>query len=149
MAKIVIRKMEIKDVPEVLKVEKSSFPVPWTSDIFYHELTDNMHALYFVVDYDGEIIGYAGMWIVIDEAQITNIAILPEYRGKKIGEQLFHHLMMAAIRIGAVQLSLEVRVSNIVAQRMYRKFGLLPGGIRKNYYTDDQEDALVMWVNLK
>lgn len=141
--------MEIKDVPGVLEVEKASFPVPWTSDIFYHELTDNRHALYFVVDHNGEIIGYAGMWIVVDEAQITNIAILPEYRGKKLGERLFHHLMMTAIRVGAVQLSLEVRVSNIVAQNMYRKFGLIPGGIRKNYYTDDQEDALVMWVSLK
>lgn len=149
MDNIVIRKMEKKDVPQVLQVEKASFTTPWTTEIFYHELMDNLHAYYYVVEIDGEVIGYSGMWVVIDEAQITNIAILPEYRGKKIGEKLFGHMMMTAIRLGAARLSLEVRVTNIVAQKMYRKFGLTPGGIRKSYYTDNQEDALVMWVNLK
>lgn len=141
--------MELRDVPQVLEVEKASFTLPWTTDIFYHELMDNMHAYYFVVECEGKIIGYSGMWVVIDDAQITNIAILPDFRGKKIGEKLFAHMMLTAVRLGAAHLSLEVRVSNIVAQKMYRKFGLVPGGIRKNYYTDNQEDALVMWVNLK
>jgi ribosomal-protein-alanine N-acetyltransferase len=140
--------MEVKDVPAVHNVEKACFPVPWTTDILYHEVTENRHAYYFVVDLEGEIIGYAGMWVVIDEAQITNIAILPQFRGKKIGEKLFSHMILSAIRLGAEQLSLEVRVSNTVAQKMYRKFGLIPGGIRKNYYVDNQEDAMVMWVNL-
>ncbi len=149
MVELQIRKMVLEDIPQVLEVEKASFPEPWTSNIFHQELNDNMHAHYYVVDYAGKVIGYSGMWVVIDEAQITNIAVLPDFRGKKIGERLFGHMMLTALRLGAERLSLEVRVSNIVAQKMYRKFGLVPGGIRKNYYTDNQEDALVMWVNLR
>jgi ribosomal-protein-alanine N-acetyltransferase len=149
MQELTIRQMNLKDIPDVMKVEKATFSSPWTTDIFTHELTDNRHAYYYVVEYVGQVIGYAGMWIVIDEAQITNIAILPDFRGKKIGEKLFSHMMLTAIRVGAVQLSLEVRMSNMVAQKMYQKFGLVPGGVRKNYYTDDQEDALVMWVKLR
>lgn len=147
MAKITIRKMELLDVHQILEVEKTSFATPWTTDIFYHELMDNMHAHYYVVAWEDRVIGYAGMWVVIDEAQITNIAILPDFRGKKLGEKLFHHMLFTAVQLGAKQLSLEVRESNIIAQKMYRKFGLVPGGIRKNYYTDNQEDAIVMWVN--
>ena len=139
--------MELLDVHQILEVEKASFATPWTTDIFYHELMENTHAHYYVALWEELVIGYAGMWVVIDEAQITNIAILPDFRGKKLGEKLFHHMLFTAIQLGAKQLSLEVRESNIVAQKMYRKFGLVPGGIRKNYYTDNQEDAIVMWVN--
>lgn len=149
MNKISIRRMEVRDVPQVLEVEKASFTTPWTTDIFYHELTDNRHAHYYVVDLDDRIVGYAGMWVVIDEAQITNIAIHPEFRGYKLGEKLFQHMLLIAVKLGSVRLSLEVRESNLVAQKMYRKFGLVPGGIRKNYYTDNQEDAIVMWVSFK
>lgn len=112
------------------------------------EVTENKFAHYFIVELDEEVIGYAGMWIVKDDAQVTNIAILPNYRGKKIGELLFNFIIQHAIRMGVKQFSLEVRASNIIAQNMYRKFGLVPGGIRKNYYTDNQENAIVMWVNL-
>ena len=149
MNRLSIRRMEVHDVPQVLEVERASFTTPWTTDIFYHELTDNMHAQYYVVVLDDRIVGYAGMWVVIDEAQITNIAILPDFRGHKLGEKLFQHVLLTAVKLGAIRLSLEVRKSNIVAQKMYRKFGLVPGGIRKNYYTDNQEDAIVMWVSFK
>ncbi|OZU87374.1 ribosomal-protein-alanine N-acetyltransferase [Virgibacillus indicus] len=149
MAEAILRKMELADVDAVMEVEKASFSKPWTIDIFYQEITDNDHAHYFVIEVDKKIIGYIGAWIIIDEAQITNIAILPEYRGYKLGEKLFGYTLKQAMLMGVARLSLEVRKSNIVAQGLYRKFGLVPGGIRKNYYTDDQEDALVMWVNLK
>ncbi|RDW18824.1 ribosomal protein S18-alanine N-acetyltransferase [Oceanobacillus chungangensis] len=148
MDKVLIRKMEIKDVEHVVEVEKASFTIPWTTDIFYQEIVDNNFAHYFVIELNGQIVGYAGAWIVIDDAQITNIAIMPEYRGYKLGEKLFQYVIQSAIGMGVRHLSLEVRVSNRVAQSMYRKFGLVPGGIRKNYYTDNQEDAIVMWVNL-
>ncbi|WP_425445458.1 ribosomal protein S18-alanine N-acetyltransferase [Virgibacillus ndiopensis] len=148
MAELVIRKMEATDIDNVYEVEKASFETPWTKDIFYQELIENQFANYFVMELDNQLIGYAGLWVVIDDAQITNIAVMPIYRGKKLGEKLFLYTMQQAIRLGANHLSLEVRTSNIVAQRMYRKFGLVPGGIRKNYYTDNQEDAIVMWVNL-
>lgn len=149
MAEITIRKMEVQDVDQVLHVERASFAVPWTTDIFYQEILDNKHAHYFVLQLEKEIVGYIGIWIVFEEAQITNVAIRPEYRGKQLGEKLFGYTMQYAMSMGAERVSLEVRQSNIPAQKLYRKFGFMPGGIRKNYYTDNQEDAIVMWVNLK
>lgn len=147
MGKVSIRKMQITDVERIIEIEKVSFATPWTYDIFYHELIENHYAHYYVIEWEGIVVGYAGMWVVIDETQITNIVILPEYRGKQLGKRLFQHMLSTAITHGTKQLSLEVRKSNIIAQEMYAKFGLVPGGIRKNYYTDNQEDAIVMWVN--
>lgn len=148
MAELVIRQMELTDIDQVVDVEKAAFDTPWSEDIFYQEVVDNQFAHYFVAEIDEVIIGYAGLWVVVDDAQITNIAITPSYRGHKLGEKLFGFTMQQAVRLGSNRLSLEVRVSNIIAQRMYRKFGLVPGGLRKSYYTDNQEDAIVMWVNL-
>ncbi|MRH44879.1 ribosomal-protein-alanine N-acetyltransferase [Aquibacillus halophilus] len=148
MATIIIRQMTVQDIDQVIEIEMSSFGVPWTKDVFYKELTENPYAIYFVIEKQGTILGYCGLWVVIDEASITNIAILPKYRGKKYGRALFQYVLNQSIALGAQTLSLEVRISNIVAQNMYRRFGLIPGGIRKNYYTDDNEDALVMWVKL-
>ncbi|MFP3471371.1 ribosomal protein S18-alanine N-acetyltransferase, partial [Micrococcus sp. SIMBA_144] len=91
-----------------------------------------------------EVAGYCGVWVIIDEAHITNIALHPEYRGLKLGEALLNKAIHFAKSRGALKITLEVRVSNIVAQNLYRKFGFEEGGIRKNYYTDNQEDALVM-----
>lgn len=148
MADAIIRKMELTDIDHVLDVEAVSFQTTWTKDIFFQELVENDFANYFVMELRKKIIGYVGLWVVMGDAQITNIAIRPEYRGKKYGEKLFLYAIKQAIRLNGQRLSLEVRVSNIIAQRMYRKFGLMPGGIRKNYYTDNQEDAIVMWVKL-
>jgi len=149
MAEIIIRPMEIRDVDRVIEVENATFSTPWPKDIFYREISENDHAYYFVMLLDGKIIGYVGVWVVIDDAQITNIAILPEYRGKKLGEKLFRYTIQKLIAMNVSRLSLEVRESNIAAQKMYRKFGMVPGGVRKNYYVDNQEDGIVMWVNLK
>lgn len=148
MVKISVRKMEMADVQEVMEIDKRSFPAPWTREIFEQELTKNNFAHYFVVARETEIIGYVGMWIVFDDAQITNIAVDPKYRGKSIGEKLFGFALSFAFQQGAQKLSLEVRPSNHVAKSMYEKFGLKEGGIRKNYYPDNGEDAIVMWVNL-
>jgi [ribosomal protein S18]-alanine N-acetyltransferase len=88
------------------------------------------------------------LWVIMDDAQITNIAVHPNFRGKRIGEALLRFAMQLSREMKAQRLSLEVRVSNHIAQSLYKKVGFEPGGIRKNYYTDNQEDALVMWVNL-
>src|SRR5699024_12172189 len=101
-----------------------------------------------VIEVYGQVRGYVGMWMIIDEAQSTNIAILPSYRGKQLGTYLFEQAIRIALSSHMAKLSLEVRVSNIRAQHLYRKFGLVPGGIRKNYYTDNQEDAVVMWLDV-
>ncbi|HLR69935.1 MAG TPA: ribosomal protein S18-alanine N-acetyltransferase [Pseudogracilibacillus sp.] len=150
MAEFIIREMLEEDIEEVMEVDIASFSTPWTREIYEQEVIHNKHAHYFVILVNNQlIVGYVGLWIVEEEAQITNIAILPTYRGNKIGEKLFGFSVQYAIQQGALRLSLEVRVSNIVAQKLYRKFGLVPGGIRKNYYPDNGEDALVMWVNLQ
>lgn len=140
--------MELTDIEQVMEVEKQSFTTTWSKEIFIQELAVNDHAHYFVVEIEERIIGYVGLWVVFEDAQITNIAIIPEFRGHKIGERLFRFVLQQAVKMGVERLSLEVRASNIIAQRLYRKFGLVPGGIRKNYYTDNQEDAIVMWVKL-
>ncbi|MED4455875.1 ribosomal protein S18-alanine N-acetyltransferase [Metabacillus fastidiosus] len=146
---LTIRKMTIQDVDDIYEVEKRSFAVPWTKDSFYYELEQNLFSNYMVAEINGKIVGYCGLWVIMEDAQITNIAVLPEYRGKKIGETLLTFAKQLAFELSAERLSLEVRVSNYIAQSLYKKLGFSPGGIRKNYYTDNSEDALVMWVNLK
>ena len=136
------------DVAEVLKIEHASFTLPWTEDAFKNEFTQNKFAVYMGLEDEGTLIGYCGVWIIVDEAHITNIALLPKYRGKKLGEALLTMVMETAREKGAKTMTLEVRVTNHIAQSLYRKLGFQNGGIRKNYYTDNQEDALVMWVNL-
>lgn len=145
---VTIRLMTIEDIDAVHFVELQSFNVPWTKESFYNEVVHNMFATYLVAEIDGQIVGYCGLWVIIDEAQITNIAVLPAYRGNKIGEHLLRRARSIAKKRGALKLSLEVRVSNHVAQGLYKKLGFESGGIRKNYYTDNLEDALVMWVGI-
>jgi len=101
-----------------------------------------------VIEVRHQLIGFCGVWLVLDEAQVTNIAIDPAFRGKGYGTLLFQHMVKNAIARGASNLSLEVRTSNKQAQHLYRKFGLEPVGVRKRYYTDNNEDAIVMWVRL-
>src|SRR5699024_5876125 len=137
MENFLVRKMEIDDISNVGKVETASYENPWPQDIFFRALAENDHAHYFVAILHDEVIGYGGMWLVVDDAQITNIAIHPSYRGHKFGEKLFQYIFDYGAHHGMRRLSLEVRKSNIVAQRMYQKFGLVRAGIRKNYYTDD------------
>nr|WP_066326976.1 ribosomal protein S18-alanine N-acetyltransferase [Anoxybacillus amylolyticus] len=146
--KISFRPMTLDDLDGVLVIEKASFTLPWSREAFYNELVHNRYAKYVVMEHDDRLVGYCGMWVVVDEAHITNVAVLPEYRGKKLGEALMRRMMEMAKQLGAVTMTLEVRVSNEVAQSLYRKLGFLNGGIRKRYYPDNQEDALVMWVNL-
>lgn len=143
-----VRKMNVHDIAYVGRVEAATYNNPWPHDIFFREIIDNKHAHYFVAILDDSVIGYGGMWLVADDAQITNIAIHPSYRGHKLGEKLFQQMLEFGVHHGMKRLSLEVRESNVVAQRMYKKFGLVRGGIRKNYYTDNQEDAVVMWVSI-
>ncbi|WP_028401929.1 ribosomal protein S18-alanine N-acetyltransferase [Ectobacillus panaciterrae] len=145
---ITFRDMELKDIKQVMTIEQASFAIPWTEEAFEKELTVNEYARYTVMAEDQKIIGYCGMWLILDESHITNIAVLPEYRGRKLGERLLGFVIEQARRQGAKTMTLEVRVSNEAAQGLYRKLGFLNGGIRKRYYTDNYEDALVMWVNL-
>lgn len=144
----VFRYMREEDIDQILKIEELSFATPWTRQSFENELNLNQFAVYLVLEKDGQIVGYCGMWLIVDEAHITNIAVLPEFRGQKLGEAILRMIIEVAKKRGAKSMTLEVRVSNTVAQSLYRKLGFMNGGIRKNYYTDNYEDALVMWVTL-
>ena len=141
------RMMNVDDIDQVMVVEDKSFTIPWSRESFYNEIISNQFAVYLVLEDEGRVIGYCGVWIVIDEAHITNIALLPEYRGRKLGEALLRKIIEVAIERGAKTMTLEVRMSNMIAQSLYRKLGFQGGAIRKRYYTDNYEDALVMWVN--
>lgn len=143
------RLMERKDILEVVAIEEEAFATPWTEEIFEHEMSSNNYAHYIVAVEDDKVIGHFGMWIVIDECQITNIAVLLKHRGRGIGEALLRNAMDYCAELEVRVMTLEVRVSNRTAQNLYRKMDFQDGGIRKRYYTDDHEDALVMWVELK
>lgn len=146
-AELVFRQMTVDDIDQVYEIEKWSFALPWTKESFRHEMENNDYAYYVIAETEDGIVGYCGMWLILDECHITNVAILPQERGKKYGLKLMEEAIRIAKSKGAGLMTLEARVSNHAAQNLYRKMGFQNGGIRKRYYTDNQEDAIVMWVN--
>ncbi|WP_260471799.1 ribosomal protein S18-alanine N-acetyltransferase [Bacillus sp. HMF5848] len=143
------RMMKWEDLDEVMEIERASFTLPWKREAYENELLHNQYARYIVLEHEGHIAGYCGMWLVIDEAHITNVAISPSYRGKKLGDAIMRYALQFAYQHGAATATLEVRISNMVARNLYKKLGFLEGGIRKHYYQDNGEDAIVMWVKLR
>jgi ribosomal-protein-alanine N-acetyltransferase len=142
------RFMTLADIAAIVAIEEEAFSSPWTTEAFTNELMNNMFAKYMVMELSGEIIGYGGMWIIMDEAHVTNIAVRDDYRGQGLGDLLLGELQRTAVFFGAAKMTLEVRVSNEIAQRLYRKHGFEPSGIRPRYYSDNDEDALIMWAEL-
>jgi ribosomal-protein-alanine N-acetyltransferase len=142
------RKMMLEDLDRVMEIEAVSFSLPWSREAYEAELTKNHFAKYLVASLGGLVVGYAGMWVILDEAHITNIAIDPAFRGQKLGYGLMREMMAWSMAHGAERMTLEVRVSNLPAQKLYEKLGFQSHGIRKGYYTDNNEDALIMWVEL-
>ncbi|MDR3589965.1 MAG: ribosomal protein S18-alanine N-acetyltransferase [Negativicutes bacterium] len=140
-----IRSMDVNDIDPVVTVEQQSFAIPWSRAAFETELAENTLAHYLVAEVDGAVVGYCGMWIILDEAHLTNVAVLPEYRSQGIGRSLLITLMEYAKLRGATCMTLEVRKSNYSAQRLYRRLGFMPRGLRRQYYTDTAEDAVIMW----
>ncbi len=145
---VTFRRMTMRDLDEVLRIERASFSAPWSRNAFAGELMDNHFAEYLVMFSGEQMIGYGGMWVIVDEAHVTNIAVYPEFRGRRNGERLLRMMMAEATARGAARMTLEVRVSNEVAKRLYRKLGFGDAGLRKGYYTDNREDALIMWADL-
>ena len=146
VAPIAISAMTLDDVNGVQEVERASFPVPWPASAFRHELTQNRNARYIVARDGDRIVGYTGLWLMVDEAHITTFAVHPDARRRRIGERLLQRLFDIAQDIGAEWLTLEVRASNIAAQRLYEKYGFKRAGVRRRYYSDNGEDALIMWT---
>lgn len=143
MSEVTIRRMTMDDVDGVAAVEAATFPTPWSRDAFASEMK-NVAARYLVAEKDGVIIGYAGAWIILDESHITNIAVLDGHRGQGIGRKLTHGLLQYLSNLGAAYATLEVRKSNVVAQSLYVSLGFIKLGVRKRYYEDNGEDALIM-----
>jgi ribosomal-protein-alanine N-acetyltransferase len=143
---IEIRPMRASDLADVIKIERVCFTAHWPLNAFLNELS-NRAACYLVAMAGGITVGYAGMWSVMDEAHITTLGVLPEWRRKRIGERLLVELLTVAKTRGAVRATLEVRPSNEAAIKLYAKYGFKTVAIRKDYYSDNHEDALVMWLD--
>ncbi|MBR3130923.1 MAG: ribosomal protein S18-alanine N-acetyltransferase [Clostridia bacterium] len=139
-----VRPMTRADIDTVYRIETLSFRSPWSRQSLAGELRNRV-AHYVVAEQDGEVIGYCGMWVLFEEAHITNIAIHPDHRGHGYGKQLLLAAMEHAASFGAEMMTLEVRETNLVAQNMYEQFGFLQQGFRKKYYTDTGEGALLLW----
>jgi ribosomal-protein-alanine N-acetyltransferase len=138
--------MTIDDVEFVAELDKICFPTPWSKSAYITE-THNPAGFYIVAREDDEIVGFAGEWLVMDEAHITTIGVDPQYRRQKIGEHMLICLLDEAIKRGARRVSLEVRRYNNAAQTLYKKYMFEYAAIRKGYYSNNNEDAIVMWIN--
>jgi ribosomal-protein-alanine N-acetyltransferase len=139
--------MSQEHLRSVVRIEQQVYPEPWTESLFLSELAQKASRDYLVAEIDSSVVGYAGLSYVDDEAHLTNIAVDPQFQGRSIATQLMLRCVETCQARGIRSMTLEVRVSNVVAQALYRKFGFGPSGVRKNYYARPREDALIMWVH--
>jgi ribosomal-protein-alanine N-acetyltransferase len=136
----------LEDLNEVLEIEALAFSTPWSRNSFLYELLENERALYLTAKNEyGRIMGYVGMWIVFDEGHITNLATHPQYRRQGVARKLMGELIIASKERAVRYLTLEVRRTNSEAQELYQKLGFVHMGVRRKYYLDNNEDALIMW----
>src|SRR3954468_6055967 len=142
--RVVIEPMRLDDLPAVHAIEQASFTTPWPPHAYRSELETNRLATYIVARLGEEVVGYAGMWLMLDEAHITTFAVPPRWRRRRIGERMLLTLLDAAVSRRAREATLEVRLSNLAARRLYEKYGFRPVGLPPRYYSDDNEDALIM-----
>lgn len=146
---VTVREMRESDIDRILEIERESFSPPWSREAFLLELTKNILAKYIVVEIEGKVVGYGGIWLIIDEGHVTNIAIDKEYRGLGLGKKLLEGLIQLCIDRDIKSITLEVRKSNEVAKGLYKKYGFKECGIRPGYYTDNNEDAIIMWKTIQ
>ena len=139
--------MRRRHLRSVLKIESQVYARPWSLSLFVSELALRTSRAYYVAKVNGVLCGYGGLMVTDDDGHVTTLAVDPAWHRNKIGTRLLLTLAREAIRRGARNLTLEVRVGNHAAQEMYRRFGFRPAGIRKNYYVATNEDALVMWAH--
>ena len=142
--RLAVAPMTAEDIPAVHAIESASFPTPWPPYAFRQELETNRMARYIVVRGGERVIAYAGIWLMVDEAHVTTFAVLPAYRRRGIGGLLLSELMTLSADLSAVAVTLEVRLSNAAARRLYGEFGFKPVGVRPRYYSDNGEDALIL-----
>lgn len=140
-----IRDMYLTDLDRIIEIETRSFPTAWSRQAFQSELVENTFATYLVLDFHGTVVAYGGMWNILDEAHVTNVAVHPDFRGHHLGETMMLGLMTRGRQLGARRMTLEVRRGNQVAQNLYQKLGFVQLGVRRGYYTDTREDAFILW----
>ena len=141
-----LQPMRRRHVPQVLDIERRVYPRPWTMTLFLSEIVQRSTRFYIVARVRRRVVGYAGLMVFGDEAHVTNIAVDPDVHRRKVAARLLFALITEARRRGATACTLEVRVANHAAQGLYHQFGFAPVGIRKNYYAETGEDALIMWA---
>ena len=139
-----IEPMSLDDLPAVHAIERASFAGPWPDDADRNEIRTNRLASYVVARLADDVVGFAGLWVMVDEAHVTTFAVHPAWRRRGVGERLLLALLDLAVGRQAREATLEVRLSNLAARRLYEKFGVRPVGLRPRYYSDDHEDALIM-----
>jgi ribosomal-protein-alanine N-acetyltransferase len=139
--------MRRRHLRAVLRIESQVYPRPWSLPLFMSELNLRTSRAYYVARVDSSVVGYAGLMLTGDDGHVTTIAVDPAWHRNKIGTRLLINLAREARERNARHLTLEVRMSNTGAQALYRKFGFRPAGIRKNYYLETNEDAMVMWAD--
>lgn len=147
MNQVNIRGMKKDDIDQIIEIEKRCFSLPWSRDAFANELKNDL-AYYQCAELGGKIVGYMGMWKVIDECHITNVAVLPEYRQQNIASMLIEKMVDICVCSEIVAMTLEVRESNIPAINLYKKFGFVSAGKRPRYYQMPLEDAIIMWKKI-
>lgn len=144
---VVIEPMRRRHLRGVLRIEQAVNPRPWSLSLFSSELRYRDSRVYVVARSGTQLVGFAGLMLVAGDGHITNVGVDVDHRRKAIATRLVLELARRALAEGAVALTLEVRVSNDAAQALYRRFGFVPAGVRKAYYADTNEDALIMWAN--
>ncbi len=142
---LIVRRGVVTDADDIAALEVVCFADPWSKESLIYELSENPRAVYIVAEVEGHVVGYVGVWGIVDEGHITNVAVSPDYRRKNIGSLLIYHMLKATTQAGLVRHTLEVRAGNAPAQALYRKYGFEEAGIRKGYYQDNGEDAIIMW----
>jgi ribosomal-protein-alanine N-acetyltransferase len=141
---LLIRSMTEDDIPEVIAIETDTFSYPWTGEDFKRAISEPNNR-YLTARADGRVAGYCGYWGVAGEGHICNVAVMKEYRGRKIGYHMMVHMIAEAMSRGITSLTLEVRRSNTAAIKLYERLGFISEGIRKDFYIMPREDAVIMW----
>jgi ribosomal-protein-alanine N-acetyltransferase len=144
---VTIGPMRRRHLRSVVRIEQAVYPRPWSMGLFMSELGYRGSRVYIVVRVGSTVVGYGGLMLVADDGHITTLAVDPDWHRQRLGTRLLLALATAAIDRGAKNLTLEVRASNHAAQELYRAFGFAPAGIRKGYYVETKEDAIIMWAN--
>lgn len=142
---LIVRQATGEDAAQIAEVEKQCFTVPWSYESLHQDISENPRAFYIAAEADGKICGYVGVWRILDEGHITNVAVAPEYRRRHIASAMLTVLLELLVDNEVRSCTLEVRAGNEAAKALYRSLGFEEAGVRKGYYEDNGEDAIIMW----